>query len=154
MDKDVIKEIHSDSFGNEADIYSKPEQEQLDLVRETREKIIKSLIADGIPDNPKSLRLLNEILTAHEGGINSRANTRLKKQEIKSGELAKGEIVQILKNIRTNGEYVDVDIAATPSKPEDRVEKKIEVNLVHGHTSLVKDTDIAEEFLAKYEGGK
>lgn len=140
-----------EAFGNEEDIFSRPEIEQLNAVREIRSRMISQMVGDGIPDNPRDIRLLNELLTAQESGIHSRVGSRLKKQEISNAEMAKDQIIQILKQVRVSGEFIDVEATAPKANREI---KSVEVNLVDGHTSLVENSNIAEEFLAKYEGGK
>lgn len=136
-------------FNNEADIFSNPEIQQLNAVRDIRAKLIQSMVGDGIPDNPRDIRLLNELLTSQESGIHSRVGSRLKKQEISNAEMAKDQIIQILKQVRVSGEFIDVNATAPKASREI---KSVEVNLVEGHTSLVEDSNIAEEFLRKYEG--
>lgn len=145
------EENKDEGFGNEKDIFSQEEIKQLDNVRDIRAEMIRTLTKDGIPDNPRDIRLLNEVLTAQEGGIHSRVGSRLKKQEISNAEMAKDQIIQILKNVRTSGEFIDVD--AEPVKAI-REKKSVQVELVYGQTSLVEDSNIAEEFLKKYEGGE
>lgn len=140
-----------EGFGNEKDIFSTPEIQQLDRVRDIRSDLINTMVADGIPDNPRDIRLLNELLSAQESGIHSRVGSRLKKQEISSAEMAKDQIIQILKNVRTSGEFIDVNVT---SPQREREIKNVNVKLVPGQTSLVEDSNIAEEFLAKYEGGE
>lgn len=141
----------TESFSNEEDIFSKPEIEQLNTVREIRSRMISQMVGDGIPDNPRDIRLLNELLTAQESGIHSRVGSRLKKQEISNAEMAKDQIIQILKQVRVSGEFIDVEATAPKANREI---KSVEVKLVEGHTSLVENSNIAEEFLAKYEGEK
>lgn len=131
---------------DEDGIFSHPEKEELDRVRNVRKGIINELTKDGIPDNPKTIRLLNEVLTSHENSINSRASVRLKKQEISSVEMQRDQIVQILKNVRTSGEFIGVN---EPSPLRVKEEKSIDVNLVPGQTSLVEEGNIADEILSK-----
>lgn len=122
-------------------VFSQEENEQLDKARRIRSSMIDEMVKEGIPQSPKDLRLLNEILSSQETSISTRAGTRLKQKEISTMETTKEEIIAILKRVQTTGEII--------ATPEQREEKSVPVELVKGQLTLVEDSDISEEFADK-----
>lgn len=122
-------------------VFSQEENEELDKARRIRSNIIDVLTREGIPDSPKEIRILNEVLTMQDNSIFSRAGTRLKSKEISTMETAKEEIIAILKQVKTTGEII--------ASVDDREERSIPVELVKGQLTLVEESDISEEFADK-----
>lgn len=122
-------------------VFSQEENEELDKARRIRSNIIDVLTKEGIPDSPKEIRILNEVLTMQDNSIFSRAGTRLKSKEISTMETAKEEIIAILKQVKTTGEII--------ASQDDREERSIPVELVKGQLTLVEESDISEEFADK-----
>ena len=62
-------------------IYTKEEEEILNLTKKVRVDIVKNMIKNGVPERSGDIRVLNEVASSLDKVISDSANSRIKHQD-------------------------------------------------------------------------
>lgn len=124
-------------------VFSRSEIDIQNKNRKYRQDMIDALMKNGVPESSRDIRLLNELISAQEASVNSRANTRLKNKEIDQGGVDKQVIASILQNISIDGYEVSKTITDGREEKTGLTPELVPHMLSHGSDGL------AEEILGK-----
>lgn len=102
--------------------YTDEELKIREKTRTIREQIVDGMTEDGIPQNPKDIRLLSEVMNHLDDQIDKSANTRIRAKEQQADEDRAEVLAHLLKSTRfgtPDTETIDVE----PELPDGYVDK-------------------------------
>ena len=129
-------------------IFTAEETSDLKRFSDLRKDMINVMVKDGIPDVPREIRLLNELLIAGEANIQKTAENRLKHEDNLNKEALAESVAQMLKKIQTDKQ----DNPVRGSGPTEVGDNFIPVDLVPGETEINPEKLNPEDFLYGNQG--
>ncbi len=124
-------------------IYTEDEQAILDKVKDVRIRVIDTMIKDGIPERPGTIRVLNEVLASTDKMIADTASIRIKKQDSDNNGANVALAVELLKQARANKQTYTVP-GVVPSIPNELTK----IDAVAGETDINPEPLDPKDFVA------